>query len=72
MKENNSAPEIKELRSILGISQSEFADLIGISVDSVRKWEQGLKYNPTERTAKKLHKLVDKIKATKESKETKQ
>jgi DNA-binding transcriptional regulator YiaG len=68
MKENNNAPEIKALRNHLGISQSEFAGLIGISVDSVRKWEQGLNFNPTKRTEKKLQKLVNKIKAAKEQK----
>jgi DNA-binding transcriptional regulator YiaG len=67
MKEKNSAPEIKILRGILGISQSEFAGLIGVSVDSVRKWEQGLNFHPTKRTEAKIQKLVDKVKAAKES-----
>jgi DNA-binding transcriptional regulator YiaG len=61
----NNAPEIKVLRNILGISQSEFATLIGISVDSVRKWEQGLKFHPTKRTEAKIQKLVDKVKVAK-------
>lgn len=64
MKEKHTAPEIKQLRKQLELSQSEFALLVGISVDSVRRWEQGFNYNPTKRTAKKLAKLVKTINAS--------
>jgi putative transcriptional regulator len=32
---------IKEIRSKLGVSQSEFARMIGIPVKTVQNWEQG-------------------------------
>jgi putative transcriptional regulator len=35
------APDVKEIRSNSGLSQSEFATLMGISVKTLRNWEQG-------------------------------
>ncbi len=35
------APDVKEIRSNYGLSQSEFARLMGISVKTLRNWEQG-------------------------------
>jgi putative transcriptional regulator len=35
------APDVKEIRSNYGLSQSEFATLMGISVKTLRNWEQG-------------------------------
>ena len=35
------AVDIREIRKTLGLSQSEFALLIGISVGTLRNWEQG-------------------------------
>jgi putative transcriptional regulator len=35
------AVDIREIRKTLGLSQSEFAQLIGISVGTLRNWEQG-------------------------------
>lgn len=32
---------IKQLRSLLGESQAEFAERLRLSVDCIRKWEQG-------------------------------
>ena len=37
---------IKELRRSLGLSQSQFARALGVSVVAVQKWEQGTR-NPT-------------------------
>ena len=35
------APEIKMVRIILSVSQSEFALMIGVSVRTLQNWEQG-------------------------------
>ena len=32
---------VKEIRDKMGVSQSRFAALIGVSVDTVQNWEQG-------------------------------
>lgn len=33
--------KIKEIRQSSGLSQTRFADLISVSVDTLRNWEQG-------------------------------
>lgn len=33
--------DIKEIRRHLDVSQSEFAEMIGVSVDTLQNWEQG-------------------------------
>jgi putative transcriptional regulator len=33
--------EIKEIRDNLGITQADLANLVGVTVHAVRKWEQG-------------------------------
>lgn len=35
------AMKIKEIRQATGLSQSKFADLISVNVDTLRNWEQG-------------------------------
>jgi len=35
------APDVKKIRSDYKLSQNEFAALIGISVKTLRNWEQG-------------------------------
>lgn len=35
------ASKIKEIRQASGLSQTGFADLISVSVDTLRNWEQG-------------------------------
>ncbi|MFP2422742.1 NadS family protein [Pseudescherichia vulneris] len=35
------AMKIKEIRQSSGLSQRRFADLISVSVDTLRNWEQG-------------------------------
>jgi putative transcriptional regulator len=35
------APEIKEIRASFGLTQEQFAALLGISVRTLRNWEQG-------------------------------
>lgn len=51
-------PEVKTIREKLGLSQSEFALMIGISKRTLENWEQG-KRHPTG-PAKALLKIVDK------------
>ncbi len=36
-----SAPDVKRIRAQFQLSQSEFAALLGISVATLRNWEQG-------------------------------
>ncbi|MBK9092592.1 MAG: helix-turn-helix domain-containing protein [Anaerolineae bacterium] len=36
-----AAPDVKHIRASYKLSQSEFAALIGISVATLRNWEQG-------------------------------
>lgn len=47
------------VRRRLGLSQSEFAQRIGVSVETIRNWEQG-KRCPTG-AAKALLKVLDKV-----------
>ncbi|MBN2801695.1 MAG: helix-turn-helix domain-containing protein [Deltaproteobacteria bacterium] len=35
------APQIKNIRELLHVSQSEFAIMIGVSVRTLQNWEQG-------------------------------
>lgn len=35
-----AAPDIKEIRSNLGVSQQDFAFMIGVPVDTLQNWEQ--------------------------------
>lgn len=35
------SPDVQAIREAYGLSQSEFAALLGISVDTVQNWEQG-------------------------------
>lgn len=47
---------IKEYREKNLLSQQEFADLLGVSVVTVSRWEQS-KYSPTLKMKKKLKEL---------------
>ena len=44
---------IKELRNKMLLTQTEFADLLGVSFGSVNRWENG-KYEPTIKSKRKL------------------
>ena len=44
---------IKELRNKMLLTQTEFADLLGVSSGSVNRWENG-KYEPTIKAKRKL------------------
>lgn len=50
--------DIKALRERLGLSQSEFALMIGVSVGTLRNWEQGRRR--PEGPAQALLKVVEK------------
>jgi putative transcriptional regulator len=39
--ENKEKPNVKSIRSKFGISQAEFAAMLGISVRTLENWEQG-------------------------------
>ena len=54
--------DMKDLRKLIGQSQAGFAHVLGVSVDSVRKWEQG-KSSPSKKAWAKLQKLVNGLKA---------
>ena len=49
--------EIQKARKRLGLSQDEFADAFGVSVSTLRKWEQGQRA-PTG-AAKTLFKIIE-------------
>ncbi|EEI5409217.1 DNA-binding transcriptional regulator [Salmonella enterica] len=38
---HTDAMKIKEIRQASGLSQSKFAELISVNVDTLRNWEQG-------------------------------
>lgn len=50
--------DIKAIRQQLNVSQSEFAEALGTSVDTVKSWE-GKRRNPTGLTAKVLSTIKD-------------
>lgn len=39
-----SAPDAKSIRAKVGLSQSEFAQLIGVKVATLRNWEQNRRH----------------------------
>ncbi|TVR85613.1 MAG: helix-turn-helix domain-containing protein [Spirochaetaceae bacterium] len=49
---------IRTIRARVGMTQREFSHRIGISVDTLRNWEQGRRY-PTG-TARALLRIIDK------------
>ena len=52
----NYAQAIKELRLKMLLTQTEFAELLGVKYGTVNRWESGA-YNPTMKTKRKLSKL---------------
>ncbi len=50
---------IKKLRSKLIMTQTEFANFLGVSFGAVNRWETG-KYEPTTKTKRQLAPLFDK------------
>ncbi len=58
-----------ELRNKLVISQTELADMLGVSFASVNRWEKG-HYEPTIKMKRKILKLCEKNDVTLFKKET--
>ncbi|MDD4069955.1 MAG: helix-turn-helix transcriptional regulator [Candidatus Izemoplasmatales bacterium] len=50
------AERIKRLREVLLITQQELADLLGVSIVTVNRWENS-KFEPTMKEKRKLSKL---------------
>ena len=53
----NWSKEIKQLREYLCLSQTEFAQLLGVSFVSVNRWENG-HFEPTIKAKRKLIMLI--------------
>ena len=60
---NDYATTIRRLRQHLGQSQQAFAVTLGVSVDTVRKWEQGIS-KPSHMALEKIDRLVRQLKKT--------
>ena len=50
--------DIKQLRESLLLTQVEFAEKLGVSFETVNRWENG-KHEPTMKMKRKLKKLQD-------------
>lgn len=55
----NWSKEIKQLREYLCLSQTEFAQLLGVSFVSVNRWENG-HFEPTIKIKRQIIKLLNK------------
>ena len=55
----NYSYDTKKLREKLMISQKELADLLGVSFETVNRWENG-HHKPTYKYQRKLKKLYEK------------
>ncbi len=53
------ANAIKKLRRKLLLTQNEFAELLGVKLVTVSRWESG-KFEPTMRVKRKLRELFEK------------
>ncbi len=51
------AVKIKKLRDEMLLSQEEFGKMLGVSLVTVNRWENG-KYEPTLKTKRKLRELL--------------
>ena len=54
----NYANAIKKLRNKLLLTQNEFANYLGVSFESVNRWENG-KNEPTMKVKRKLKELLE-------------
>ena len=52
---------IKKLRTKMLLTQTEFAELLGVSFESVNRWENG-KNEPTMKIKRKISELLEKNK----------
>ena len=56
----NWSKEIKNLREILCVSQTELAQMLGVSFVSVNRWENG-HFEPTIKVKRKILYLLRKV-----------
>ena len=56
----NYSGDLKKLREKMLLTQSEFGQLIGVSFETVNRWENG-KHVPTMKTKRKINKLAEKF-----------
>ena len=56
----NYSGDLKKLREKMLLTQSEFGQLIGVSFETVNRWENG-KHVPTMRAKRKINKLAEKF-----------
>jgi DNA-binding transcriptional regulator YiaG len=52
--------EIKNIRKKLGMSQQNFATMLGVGITTVNRWENGV-FEPTHLAEEKLQALKDKM-----------
>ena len=51
--------DLKKLREKMFLTQTEFGNLLGVSFETVNRWENG-KHVPTMRAKRKINKLAEK------------
>ena len=56
----NYSGDLKKLREKMLLTQSEFGKLIGVSFETVNRWENG-KHVPNMRAKRKINKLAEKF-----------
>lgn len=56
----NYSGDLKKLRKKMLLTQSEFGHLIGVSFETVNRWENG-RHVPTMRAKRKINKLAEKF-----------
>ena len=54
----NFSQEIKGYRAHLGLSQKQFADVLGVARNTVNRWEMGIK-NPRAETLRRIQNMVE-------------
>lgn len=57
---DDCSKNIKKLREKMMLTQEEFANVIGVSFQTVNRWENG-KHEPTLKTKRKIVKLSSKF-----------
>jgi putative transcriptional regulator len=65
-----SADEVRTIRMDAGLTQQQLADRIGVSVDTVRSWEQGYR-RPLGTATKLLLMLAEETRAQEEGRDAK-
>lgn len=53
--------DIKEIREKLGLTQEALAHVLGVSFQTINRWEKGL-FNPSNLALEKIKKLMNKEK----------